>query len=97
MLPDSFEYERLGTPGEVRYVEPGERLRVRLPHSEVCCHMRVAGTVMDVEVIPCGSWPMVQILTANGMRFSATITLGEAGFYRDADGRIYTYAVEVVA
>ncbi|MFE3205752.1 hypothetical protein [Embleya sp. NPDC059237] len=64
----------------------GDRVRVRLPWSEVCLHMRVADREMDVEVLADG---MAQLRTLDGALFSAPITWGEAGVYRDRDGRPY--------
>lgn len=82
-----------------RFVEVGETVTVELPFSEVCIHMRVAGREMPVrlqaarylngEEAP-GS-PVAQILTESGSEFSFPVLYGEAGFYRTADGRFYTY------
>lgn len=68
-------------PGMTR-VSIGERVRVRLPYSEVCMHLRVAGQVREVEVLENGA----QILDENGRRFSFPVTHGEAGIFRDAGG-----------
>jgi hypothetical protein len=55
---------------------PRQAVKVRLPHSEVCMHMRVAGTTMWVEPLPNG---MAQLYDLNGRKFSGPITRGEAG------------------
>lgn len=53
----------------------GDVVRVTLPWSEVCMHMRVADRVMDVRVLEHGA----QLLNADGSNFSFPITHGEAG------------------
>lgn len=63
-----------------RAARPGDRLRLELPHSEVCMHMRVAGRVMDVRLTE-GEHPMAQLLNEDGSEFSFPITTGEAGIY----------------
>jgi hypothetical protein len=72
-------------------LEVGDRVRLTLPHSEVCAYMRVAGTVMEVEVREHGAQ-----LHKDGRPFAGAITWGEAGIYRDADGP-YVYNAERVA
>lgn len=72
-----------------RYVDPGETVSVELPYSEVCMHMRVAGKRMDVQFL--SERNGAQLLNANGSRFSFPILPGEAGFYRETDGRHYYY------
>ena len=47
-----------------RTVRPGDRVRIELPHSEVCMHMRVAGQVMDVRMTD-GRYPMAQLLNSD--------------------------------
>jgi hypothetical protein len=55
---------------------PENALRVKLPHSEVCMHMRLAGRDQWVaKVAP----EAAQIYTDSGERFSAPILLAEAG------------------
>lgn len=49
--------------------------KVRLPYSEVCMHMRVAGTLMFVEPLPRN---MAQLYSLFGDPFSFPITRGEA-------------------
>jgi hypothetical protein len=73
----------------MKRVKVGDVVRVRLPWSEVCMHLRVAEQVRDVRVLADGA----QILNDDGTRFSFPVTHGEAGFYRDADG-LYTYNEE---
>ena len=70
------------------YVKPGNIVRsLTIGHSEVAMHMRVAGTQMDVLVVPSGAWgAMAQLLRPDGSEFSFPITLGEAGLYQDSGG-----------
>lgn len=68
------------------YVEVGESVMLRLPYSEVCMHMRVAGQVAIVRLDGPNS---AQILLPDGRPFSAPITPGEAGLYRDSLGSHY--------
>lgn len=77
-------------------VQPGDRLTLRLPFSEVCCHMRVAGRVMTVEITD-GRYPAVQLLDDDGRPYSAPITLGEAGIYGSVRDGLYAYPVELAA
>ena len=74
-----------------RYVRPGERVTIEMPWSEVCMHMRIAGRVMQAEVLP-GGWS-AQIYDMKGQPFSAPVTTGEAGFHHDSEG-IYCYEKE---
>jgi hypothetical protein len=67
-----------------RYITRGERVPNEMPWSEVCIHMRVAGQVLEVEIIG-EQYPMVQ-LYRDGREFSAPVTTGEAGVYEDSDG-----------
>lgn len=67
-----------------RYIQPGERVTVTLPWSEVCMFMRIAETTMDIEITADGRG--VQVFDAAGTPFSFPITLGEAGVYSDALG-----------
>lgn len=69
-----------------RYIGIGERLVVELPFSEVNMYMRVAGERMEVALV---NWLMVQIFK-DGRPFSAPITYGEAGIFKDENG-YYTY------
>lgn len=65
-----------------RPVAVGEAIRVRLPFSEVCAHMRVAGQIRSVRVLDHSA----QIRNDDGTPFSFPITHHEAGIYRDAAG-----------
>jgi hypothetical protein len=49
---------------------------VEVPFSEVCMHMRVAGTYMYAQPLPHN---MAQLYTLGGSKFSMPITRGEAG------------------
>jgi hypothetical protein len=73
------------------YLSPGERVTIRAAYSEVCMHMRVAGTLMQVELLqsPQG-YHSAQLYTMDGRMFSAPITTGEAGLYWE-EGRYYCY------
>jgi hypothetical protein len=63
---------------------------VRLPWSEVCMYMRVAETVMDVQLTD-APYPMAQLLK-DGRAFSAPVTTGEAGIYGCSSEGFYAYA-----
>ena len=73
-----------------RAIRPGDRVRLELPYSEVCMHMRVAGRVMDVRMTE-GRYPMAQLLNADSSEFSFPITTGEAGIFGDVDRGFYCY------
>lgn len=72
-------------------VKPNQWARIRVPFSEVCMHMRVAGDVMDAQLLArtYGGgdrvFYSVQLWTLDGRPFSGPITYGEAGFYRDGE------------
>lgn len=66
----------------IQRVTVGDIVRLCLPWSEVCAHMRVADEVRSVRVLE--HW--VQILNDDGTPFSFPVTHGEAGIYRDAEG-----------
>lgn len=57
-------------------------VRLRLPWSEVCIHMKVAEQERNVRVLRGGA----QILNEDGSNFSFPILHAEAGIYRDIDG-----------
>lgn len=76
-----------------RYIQPGEKVRVEVPHSEVCIYMRVAGQVIDVEILPTEHGFCAQ-LWRDGREFSSPVTDGEAGVYYDEEG---PYVYEVVS
>ena len=73
-----------------RRIRPGWQVRLELPYSEVCMHMRVAGKVMDVRMTE-GRYPMAQLLKPNGFEFSAPILPCEAGIYGSVDEGFYCY------
>jgi hypothetical protein len=56
-------------------VYEGDYLTVLLPYSEVCMHLRVAGTVMWAQVLADG----VQLRDEHGAPYSFPIGHGEAG------------------
>lgn len=77
---------------------PGRRYEKVMPYSEVCMHMRVAGTRMAFELsrrkaVSCGSeyWAeSVQLYKPDGTPFSSGITPGEAGlYYVHDDGKLF--------
>lgn len=70
-----------------RYIQPGERVPNEMPWSEVCMHMRIAGQVLEVEIV--GEQYHMAQLYKDGQPFSAPVTTGEAGIYQDYDGRYY--------
>ncbi len=64
-----------------RRIEPGQKVWIRMPHSEVNMHMGVAGRVLEVEVKEHGAQ-----LFKDGRQFSFPVTWGEAGIYSDDRG-----------
>jgi hypothetical protein len=63
-----------------RPIHPDQETILELPYSEVCMHLRVAGTRMGARLQPNG---MVQLLDADGRDFSFPITAAEAGLHHD--------------
>ncbi len=59
---------------------------VRLPHSEVCVHLQVAGQVRPVQIVG-SEHKMAQICYPDGTPFSFPVTLGEAGVLAVAEAR----------
>ena len=66
-----------------RLIHPNQETILELPYSEVCMHLRVAGTRMRARLEPDG---MVQLLDPDGRDFSFPITAAEAGLHQDQDG-----------
>jgi len=66
-----------------RPIHPNQEVTLQLPYSEVCMHLRVAGTRMDARLPANG---MVQLLQPDGREFSFPITAAEAGLDHDRDG-----------
>ena len=66
-----------------RPIHPNQETVLELPYSEVCMHLRVAGTRMRARLQPNG---MVQLLDADGRDVSFPITAAEAGLHHDQDG-----------
>jgi hypothetical protein len=63
-----------------RLIGPNQEFTVQLHFSEVCMHLRVAGTRMRARLEQGG---MVQLLDPDGSPFSFPITAGEAGLDHD--------------
>lgn len=68
-------------------IKPGERGRKKMPFSEACMHIGVAGHEMSFELTT-NKYPGVQLIK-NGQPYSGTITLGEAGVFGRTDGTFY--------
>jgi hypothetical protein len=66
-----------------RPIHPNQETILELPYSEVCMHLRVAGTRRRARLQPDG---MVQLLDPDGRDFSFPITAAEAGLHHDQDG-----------
>jgi len=79
------------------FVSVGDTIRLRLPYSEVCMHMRVAGKPMNVQVVGERDSSMAQLLNDDGSHFSSPILLGEAGIFTDGDGHHYVPTRAVIA
>lgn len=69
----------------------GDRWLATMPYSEVCMHMKIAGTKMLCEFTNTPYSPMVQLHSRDGRVFSAPISTGEAGVYHDKSNGFYTY------
>lgn len=81
--------KRRRTAPEVTRHEVGDTVRIKLPYSEVCMLMGMAGQECEVRV----EEHMAQILNLDGTPFSLPITWGEAGIFRDSEGP-YTTTVQ---
>lgn len=69
-----------------RYVSEGDHFIARMPHSEVCMHMHVAGRQMECELT--NGWSVQ--LYESGKPFSFPITRSEAGVLTDeTNGLMY--------
>lgn len=66
-----------------RLIRPNEEFTTTLPFSEVCMHLRVAGTQMRARLEPNR---MVQLLGPDGSEFSIPITDSEAGLLTNDQG-----------
>lgn len=76
------------------YIRLGEQRIIRVGYSEVACYMGVAGNHMWVQLVDNGTKPptMAQLFELDtGDAFSAPITTGEAGLFRDGNGNFYGY------
>lgn len=66
------------------YIRPGQRGRAPMPHSEVCMHMRVAGTPMTFTLLKSeDGYFSAQLFREDSSLFSFPISPGEAGLYRE--------------
>ena len=75
-------------------LQVGDIIDIRMPWSEVCCHMGVADQVVAVEIVTAhGGHPVAQ-LWKDGRRFSFPILTSEAGIYTDELG-LYSYSETV--
>lgn len=75
------------------FIKPGKRYKGKMPHSEVCMHMKVAGSELEFEL---SAHDMVQLYKGKH-EFSGAILPGEAGLYWDADkGALYGYNLQVI-
>lgn len=61
-----------------------------MPYSEVCCHIRVAGTQQWIKT-PVNALRQIVTLTEHGMlaNFSGPITFGEAGMHLGQIDRVF--------
>jgi hypothetical protein len=64
-------------------IHPDQEVVLELPYSEVCVHLRVAGTRVRARLQANG---MVQLLDPDGREFSFPITAAEAGLDHDQHG-----------
>lgn len=63
-------------------VKSGDVVRLQMPWSEVCMHLRVADQVRNVKVHDTSA----SILNEDGTAYTFPVTHGEVGIYSDADG-----------
>ncbi len=69
-----------------RYMNIGDEAVVKIPHSEVCMHMGIAGQSLKTKLVSSRS---VQIYK-NNQPFSSPVLTGEAGYFHEND-QVYTY------
>lgn len=72
----------------MKYVKINERVNLEMPFSEVCMHMKIAGKIMEAELVGNPDYPTAQ-LYKDGKEFSFPILYSEAGFYRNKNGFYY--------
>lgn len=74
-------------------IKPGEEGVARMPFSEVCCHMGIAGKIMRFRLVPTRYYrAMVQLLCPEtGNDWGGMVLKGEAGVYENPDGSFYYY------
>lgn len=65
-------------PNRRIFPDPGERVHVELPFSEVCMHLRIAGRILPVEWLGNGT---VQVYDGDDRKLSFPILASEAGFH----------------
>lgn len=68
-----------------RYMTVGDRAVISISHSEVCMHMKVAGQILETELVR----PNAVQIYKNGEIFSSPVTTGEAGYYWDDEKKQY--------
>lgn len=78
-------------------IKVGEFGTARMPYSEVCMSMGVAGNMMHFQVVD-DKYPMAQLIQyytgvpiLKSLLFSFPILLGEAGIYTESNGQMYYY------
>lgn len=76
------------------YVRPGELVKVRMPASEVCMHMRITDHVMWAQVLDTRT---VQLRSDDMRPYSAPILAAEAGLYFDRTYGLYVRRSEMWA
>ena len=70
------------------YLPIGSTNLLKLPYSEVCMHLGVAGRTFPVKLL---TYYAAQILQKDGAPFSFPILASEAGIYQDAQGFYVEY------
>lgn len=78
---------------EKQYLRPGDVVVLRMPWSEVCMDMKIAGQVRPVRL----ERHQAQILDHKGGNFSFPVNTGEAGIYLDRScGKYYVPKHEAI-